>query len=148
MNMCRIMDPKTNRVVVLDKVKVHGWEGLTFPGGKVEPFESFYESTAREVYEETGLVISNLKLSGVVQWIHKKENLREVGFLYTTVDFEGELLEKTAEGQLYWMDYSDFSKREDKSYSMNEILKVYDAPEYSEVAYEFWEGELTELRFF
>ena len=36
MNMIKIKNPSTNKVVILDKVKKEGWEGLTFPGGKVE----------------------------------------------------------------------------------------------------------------
>ena len=35
MNMVKISDKETGKVVVLDKVKREGWEGLTFPGGKV-----------------------------------------------------------------------------------------------------------------
>ena len=37
MNMVRII--KDNEVLILDKKKKYGWEGLTFPGGKVEPGE-------------------------------------------------------------------------------------------------------------
>lgn len=33
------------------------WPGLTFPGGHVEPHESFHDSVIREVKEETGLTI-------------------------------------------------------------------------------------------
>ncbi|NMB18990.1 MAG: DNA mismatch repair protein MutT, partial [Erysipelothrix sp.] len=37
MNMVRIF--KGDEVLVLDKKINEGWEGLTFPGGKMEPFE-------------------------------------------------------------------------------------------------------------
>ena len=36
MNMVKIYDEKNKKVLVLDKKKKYGWEGLTFPGGKVE----------------------------------------------------------------------------------------------------------------
>lgn len=36
------------------------------PGGKIEPHESPYESAARELYEETGLVARDMHLWGIV----------------------------------------------------------------------------------
>lgn len=46
--------------------------GITFPGGHVENGESFYESAVREVWEETGLKIRNLKSCGVIHWNNSK----------------------------------------------------------------------------
>lgn len=57
MNMVKIYNKKTGQVLVLDKVKKYGWEGLTFPGGKVEFGESFVDSVIREAKEETNLDI-------------------------------------------------------------------------------------------
>ena len=48
MNMLKIYNEETGQVLVLDKVKKYGWEGLTFPGGKVEIGESFEDSVTRE----------------------------------------------------------------------------------------------------
>ena len=63
MNMCMILDGKGN-VLALDKVN-DSYTGTTFPGGHVEPGETFTESVIREIYEETGLTISNPKLTGI-----------------------------------------------------------------------------------
>ena len=59
-NMCMVTDNKGN-VLVLDRQNPD-WPGLTFPGGHVEPGESFTESVVREVREETGLTMENPRL--------------------------------------------------------------------------------------
>ena len=57
MNMCMVYDKEGN-VVALDKVGKN-YSGTTFPGGHVEPGETFKESVIREIYEETGLTIQS-----------------------------------------------------------------------------------------
>ena len=51
-NMCMIN--KKDKILVLDR-NDPVWPGLTFPGGHVEPHESFHDSVVREIKEETGL---------------------------------------------------------------------------------------------
>ena len=58
MNMCMVYD-HAGRVLALDKVG-KSYSGTTFPGGHVEPGETFTESVIREIYEETGLTIKPL----------------------------------------------------------------------------------------
>lgn len=54
-NLCMVYDDQ-GRVLVQERCKPP-WSGIAFPGGHVEPGESFRESVVREVYEETGLRI-------------------------------------------------------------------------------------------
>ena len=124
MNMVKIYNKDTGEVLVLDKVKKYGWEGLTFPGGKVEPYESFEDSVIREAKEETNLDIKNPKLVGIITWI--TDESKDVGLIYETSHFDGELIEENREGKLSWMDYEDFKKIPDKSMSMDKILGIYD----------------------
>jgi len=68
MNMCMIIDEVTNKVVVQDKINKPHRRGITFPGGKVENGESIIDSTIREVKEETGFDVKDLKFSGLIDW--------------------------------------------------------------------------------
>ena len=74
MNMCMVYD-HAGRVLALDKVG-KSYSGTTFPGGHVEPGETFTESVIREIYEETGLTISNPKLTGIYHWMTGAEKCR------------------------------------------------------------------------
>ncbi|MDR1927791.1 MAG: NUDIX domain-containing protein [Oscillospiraceae bacterium] len=62
--MVMIQDLSTGAVLVQDRIK--SWKGLSFPGGHVEDGESFVDCAIREIKEETGLIISNLKSFGVI----------------------------------------------------------------------------------
>lgn len=135
MNMVKIYDKDSKKVLVLDKKKKYGWEGLTFPGGKVEENESLEDSVIREAKEETNLDIKNPKLVGLITWAYTNESgefQKDLGFLYKTSEFRGDLVKENREGSLFWKDYEDFRKMDGMSESMPEILKVY-------------EGELREI---
>lgn len=135
MNMVKIYDKDSKKVLVLDKKKKYGWEGLTFPGGKVEENESLEDSVIREAKEETNLDIKNPKLVGLITWAYTNESgefQKDLGFLYKTSEFRGDLVKENREGSLFWKDYEDFRKMDEMSESMPEILKVY-------------EGELREI---
>lgn len=138
MNMVKIYNEKTGQVLILDKVKKEGWEGLTFPGGKVEEGESFEDSVIREAKEETNLDISNPKLVGIITWL--SDDRKDVGLLYQTSDFEGDLQVDNREGKLSWMDYGEFKNIPNKSMSMDKILGIYEG-KYREVFWDFRNGK-------
>lgn len=146
MNMVKITNSKTGEVLVLDKVKKEGWEGLTFPGGKLEEKESFLESVIREAKEETNLDIKNPSFVGIITWYFTKNGqaCKDVGLLYQTDQYSGELVKENREGMLYWQDYQEFIKEKAKSDSMDDILSIYQG-KYSEI---FWNVDTGEKRYF
>lgn len=129
-NMIKIN--RGNDVLVLDKVKKYGWEGLTFPGGHVEKVESITESVIREAKEETNLDIENIKYVGMISWYDMDNDDRIVGFLYETDDFSGELIKENVEGTLEFIDYEELKNMDGHSDSMDEIFAIYDG-KYSEI---------------
>lgn len=99
-NMCMIYDG--NRILVQDRMNPD-WPGITFPGGHVEPKESFVDSVIREVKEETGLDISKVQLCGMKQFTDRDGKYRYIVFFYKTNIFSGEL-KSSEEGQVFWID--------------------------------------------
>lgn len=102
-NMCMIYDG--DRILVQDRKDVD-WGGVTFPGGHVEVGESFVESVVREVKEETGLDISNVRLCGMKQWADKDKSYRYIVLFYKTDSFSGEL-KSSSEGEVFWINKSE-----------------------------------------
>lgn len=129
-NMIKIN--RGNDVLVLDKVKKYGWEGLTFPGGHVENMESITDSVIREAKEETNLDVENIRYIGMISWYDTDNNDRIVGFLYETDDFSGELVKENIEGTLEFIDYEELKNMDGHSDSMDEIFAIYDG-KYSEI---------------
>lgn len=126
-NMCMIYDG--TRILVQDR-KNPDWPGITFPGGHVEPKESFVDSVIREVKEETGLDIANVQLCGIKQFPLEEKKCRYIVLFYKTSTFSGEL-KSSEEGQVFWIE-----KDELKDYVLAEsfetMLEVFENDSLSE----------------
>ena len=100
-NMVMIQDKQTGKVLVQDRVK--SWKGLSFPGGHIEDNESIVDSAIREVREETGLEVLNIKSCGIIHWLNNKTFDRYLVFLFKTADYSGELITECDEGLNLWI---------------------------------------------
>lgn len=114
------------------------WPGITFPGGKVEKQESIYASVIREVQEETGLLVSNLKSCGVVHYDVNNGEEEWVIFLFKASHFSGELLQETNEGKVFWMNKEELPNAE-LSNDLDYYLKIYEDDTIFE-GYAKWNG--------
>ena len=75
------------------------WIGV---GGKFEQGESPFDCARREILEETGVQVSDLKYRGIVTFI-SNEYGTEYMHLFTAAEFEGELDYNCDEGRLEWV---------------------------------------------
>jgi 8-oxo-dGTP diphosphatase len=76
------------------KSKTHGNGEWSLPGGHLEKWESFEECCSREVFEETGLSIKNIRKLGFTNDLFPDADLHYVT-LYFTADYAGgELINK------------------------------------------------------
>lgn len=119
-NMCMIYDNSGN-VLVQERVNTN-WPGITFPGGHVERGESFTDAVIREVFEETGLTVSNLQMCGIQDWT-RDDGTRYLVFFYKTDQFEGEL-SSSDEGKVQWVPFKELSNMK-LSNGMETILKLF-----------------------
>ncbi|MDR2687271.1 MAG: NUDIX domain-containing protein [Oscillospiraceae bacterium] len=89
------------------------WKGLAFPGGHVDGGESVYECAVREVKEETGLDVRDLKPCGMMHWCCGDTGDRYFVFLYKTSRFSGELIPEMEEGRHSWMTVDELWRRQE-----------------------------------
>ncbi|MBP3333561.1 MAG: 8-oxo-dGTP diphosphatase [Clostridia bacterium] len=131
-NMCMVYSG--SKILVQDRLDPK-WPGITFPGGHIEVGESFIRSTMREVKEETGLDVSDLRLCGMKQFTSEDNTYRYIVFFYKTDRFTGEL-RSSDEGKVFWIERSELD-----SYVLadgfDKMLEIFENDELSENYYYF-----------
>lgn len=102
--LCYVMNE--NKTLMLHRVKKENdyhkgkWNGL---GGKFEVGESPEECAKREILEESGLVVENPLLKGIITF-PMFDNIKDwYVFVFTSDKFTGELIHSN-EGNLEWID--------------------------------------------
>ena len=129
-NLCMVYDDAGN--ILVQNRRDPSWPGICFPGGHIEPGESFVDSVIREVWEETGLTIENPILCGTKQF-PARNGERYVVFFYKTSRFSG-TLKSSDEGEVFWIPRAEL-----ENYQMVEdfldMVKVFEDDSLSEFYY-------------
>ena len=134
-NMCMVYDNQGN-ILVQDRLGP-GWPGVTFPGGHVEPGESFTKAVIREVWEETGLTIEHPRLCGLKQF-PEEDGTRYIVMLYKANQFSGEL-QSSREGKVFWIKRSELENYP-LPVSFDQMIRVFEDDSLGE-QYVHWDGD-------
>lgn len=129
-NMCMVTDNQGN--VLVQNRKDPNWPGIVFPGGHVEPGESFVDSVIREVREETGITVLNPSLCGVKHF-WTREGERYIVFLFRANSFEG-TLQSSDEGEAMWIPRSELFNQ-NCAENFDHLVKIFEDDEISELLY-------------
>ena len=135
-NLCMVYDDAGN-ILVQDRKKAD-WSGVTFPGGHVEPGESFVEAVIREVWEETGLLIENPTLCGTKQF-QTDDGARYVVLFYKTNRFSGEL-RASDEGEVFWIPRSTLNQYRTTD-DFEDMVRVFESNDLHEFYYYIEDGQ-------
>ena len=129
-NMCMATDNQGN--VLVQNRKDPNWPGIVFPGGHVEPGESFVDSVIREVREETGITVLNPSLCGVKHF-WTREGERYIVFLFRANSFEG-TLQSSDEGEAMWIPRSELFNQ-NCAENFDHLVTIFEDDEISELLY-------------
>jgi 8-oxo-dGTP diphosphatase len=103
---------RAGRTLMLHRIKkendIHAgkWNGL---GGKLEPGETPEACAIREIREESGLLVRNPRLRGVLTFPAFAHDEDWYAFVFTVTEFSGELID-SPEGVLAWIDDDKLSE--------------------------------------
>jgi len=142
--MVMIENPATGEVLVQDRLL--SWKGLSFPGGHVDDGESVYDCAVREVLEETGLAVRDLKPCGMVHWCNLDTRDRYFVFLFKTQTYSGTLIPEMEEGRHAWMSLEALRRGKCSPY-LDQYLPLFLEEKHSEVFGPWREGEDRELEY-
>ena len=98
---------RNGQVLLMKRTKEPNLGLWVAPGGKIEPNESPYECAVRELYEETGLYAQVMHYRGVVSIVMPILVEPCLQFLFTSINFVGELVSDEREGILGWWPIED-----------------------------------------
>lgn len=109
-------------------------------GGKIDPDENPYLGARREVYEEAGIRVKNMRLEAVILEIKPVKNADENWFIFHfSADYDSGDLRKTEEGEFILLDENDVFKQDlfpSVRSVIHHILNPRDGTAFLTVAYD------------
>lgn len=96
-----------NEILTVERVK--SWPGITFPGGHLEPAESVLAAARREVLEETGIRICDVRLKGLIHWYNRDSGERYLVWCVTAREAGG-TLSHSPEGKAAWLTLAELGQ--------------------------------------
>jgi len=108
--LCYVMD--NNRTLMLYRNKKENdyhegkWNGL---GGKFEPGETPEECAIREIFEESGLVVSDANMKGIITFPMFDGKDDWYVFVFVFKKFKGEQID-SPEGELEWIPNNELAQ--------------------------------------
>jgi len=117
--------------ILLQLRRKDDWRGYVFPGGHVEPGESFVEAVRREMKEETGLTVGRVQLCGLRQF--PTAGGRYLVAVFRSEDFSGRLV-SSDEGEMRWADRAELDSLP-LVRDFDKMLALCDRPDLCELQY-------------
>ena len=103
---------KDKKILLLKRKNAHGEGTWGFPGGHLEFNEEFENCAKREVEEETGITVSNIRFAGFTNDIFKKQNKHYVT-IFMICDWksgETQIKESDKFTEINWYTWTDLPK--------------------------------------
>ncbi len=145
--MVVVHNEKTDKILLLNRPEEAGFPGYIGAGGKIEMTESFAEGAARELFEETGLVVneSDLIFKGIDEFIIREDKYRYIVFNYLVRTYTGELLAHPPEGELKWVSRQKVMDFPMQSWFKRRLPKFFEEGTF-EVSVEYEKDNKTPLK--
>lgn len=99
-----VMIMKEGKVLLGKRKGAHGAGDFAFPGGKLEWWESFEDCAKREVREETGIEIHNIKFLRLLNFKFYDKHFVDVGLIADWKSGEPKVLELEKSEEWAWYD--------------------------------------------